>query len=53
MECSHTHEVVLTWIGHNDEQRKVKACECCAAMIWNRLPQPLRESFTIDMIEPS
>lgn len=46
MKCGHTAEVRLSWLGHRDERRTAKVCEACAAVVWNNLPHPLRETFT-------
>lgn len=52
MTCGHPAEVELSWNGFKNQLTLVRACECCAAMIWDRLSQPLRETFSIRELEP-
>lgn len=50
-KCGHRHEVVLTYNGYKDELVVYKTCESCAAMVWDRLAHPHRDSFVIEEIE--
>lgn len=44
--CGHAPDVSLTWLSHNGPVRQ-NVCEPCAAIIWNAMPQPIRETFSI------
>lgn len=50
MTCGHKAEVMLSWVGHREERREVRSCEACAAILWNALSTPLRETFTCEEI---
>jgi len=49
-ECGHKpYEVAFRWIGHVGPVKQ-RLCGACAAMIWDRLPSPLRESFQCEEV---
>jgi len=50
-DCGHRAEVKLSWIGYQEQRRVLMACEVCAALVWNNMAQPLRETFTCEDIE--
>ena len=45
-ECGHKpYEIAFRWHGA-DEWIEQRLCGACAPMVWNKMPQPIRETFT-------
>jgi len=49
-ECGHKpYEVAFRWISDAGPVKQ-RLCGACAAMIWDRMPSPLREAFSCEEI---
>ena len=50
--CNHRHEVAASYVSPTTgDPVRFRLCEPCASTLWDRMSQPLRETFSIEPLE--